>query len=578
MLKGIAIFLLALSYTSLAALLVLATRELCKTDLRKYVWASELNDLFRYSKKVVLWVKRLCIPVRSKQDSNIEAALALENVKKLQLCVSVVKPMSWVAAAMLAFTLVRYHTLQLDEVEFFRSRPALPLYLIVTLTGVVHKLNPDFLSYERLVFAFFLQCVCFIQAMAVSEDYMTFQARRISTVGCRLVHAAVVVHGPCIALENVLAIVSTMTLSMRFASEFPDCASSSGREDFMNDLVVEISAACCACFVHNCMARLFKSESIAIVEAKAAQQTASTCRALLSRLCDAVLFLGPDLSLQEPSPHLAALLLKDASPDYFRGQKITDLVVDEDHERVERELSMNTVSAFTACMVDSSMNRIETQIFHVPFTDADDHVCHLLGICERSKEEVIQSLSCMTPDAVEDSLRNELVRTEDHSSWQRKRRRKMHGLNKGTRSDLEAVSIHSCSASSGSDHSSCDAYQVSFEVKVPTYKIEHSTPELDFMVGKNASGHCLSDFLQKQDNDFFDRAVQDVMQRKDRGCLACVGTFRFLPTTVLTHGFKARCCMLEVRPDVLAVSLDQFTACSISSEDDCEHLRTSIEL
>eukprot|EP00931_Biecheleriopsis_adriatica_P101768 TRINITY_DN76849_c0_g1_i1.p1 TRINITY_DN76849_c0_g1~~TRINITY_DN76849_c0_g1_i1.p1 ORF type:complete len:464 (-),score=64.82 TRINITY_DN76849_c0_g1_i1:51-1418(-) len=404
-----------------AVLLVLAHAVLTAAALvtAYSLWKClHLKIFLKPFKKIPIPTLSFCLPGWKKnscsRDEQGEAAQAIDKAKKHQLCTVVVRPISAIGGVMLTISLCRYHLSDLDGAELLRAMPALPFYLVLALTGAVLQARPEFLSFGRLVFAFFLQFTCLVHSLVVSPDYLTLQIRRLNLTTLRVSHGAILMHTPCIIVENLIASVCTILLSIKMSQE----QDVSDRNNLLNDLIQELWVTSAACCIQLLVARSLKSESVAIVETKAAQQTATTCRGLLSRMCDAVVCLGPDLHLQEASQHLASLLLKNAAPGYFRGQRFADLVVAEDQERVENELLVNSVNTFNSCMLDSSMNKVEVQIYHVPFFDMEDKLCHLLGICERSKEEMCKMHSAM-PSAMWRQAPRDMLELEDgqHLRW-----------------------------------------------------------------------------------------------------------------------------------------------------------------
>lgn len=123
-----------------------------------------------------------------------------------------------------------------------------------------------------------------------------------------------------------------------------------------------------------------------MLEAKALRSVEATADGLLSRLCDAVVHLGEDLRITQPSPQLATLLLRPPSPEGLQGTHLSDLSASRaESERllsfIRRDAQDGAGSLHTSFR-DSNACAVEVQLYHIQGCDADDHNFHVVGVCE----------------------------------------------------------------------------------------------------------------------------------------------------------------------------------------------------
>lgn len=206
-----------------------------------------------------------------------------------------------------------------------------------------------------------------------------------------------------------------------------------------------------------------------------------------------------------------------------------------------------------------------------------------LEFAKKSKDEVINNSPCETTHGDLDIFEIQTALAKSKSSAQRRKtklkRRHLQRLNNIT--GVEKVSVQSSSPADSSDlpqTSSLDPLQVALLIQMPQYDITRSATELDFFLGMPATGRSLTDFLYEHDVDAFDQAIQDLMQRKDRGSSRCVGEFCFCPTNTQEICFRARCCIFALEPFIMSVSLDCFTILSVATHSNSERQSAHIQL
>lgn len=122
----------------------------------------------------------------------------------------------------------------------------------------------------------------------------------------------------------------------------------------------------------------------AVLEARMSHSVEVAADGLLSRLCDAVVHLGEDLRITQPSPQLAALLLRP-SCDGLQSAPFLDLFsCGQESERARGFLRRDAPGADTlhASMRDSNAVVVAVQLFHIRGRDFDDQVFHVVGVRE----------------------------------------------------------------------------------------------------------------------------------------------------------------------------------------------------
>lgn len=137
---------------------------------------------------------------------------------------------------------------------------------------------------------------------------------------------------------------------------------------------------------------LFRDRGEAILQALQFSNSEGTVRALISVMTDALVALNEDLTLQEDSPPLAALLLGTPSIVARQGQLMSRFLMADNVDRFN-DFVLSGSSAFKARQIsidfrDSSGNRVRTHIYHVCLKDQlDGHLTHLIGVVEDSREQ-----------------------------------------------------------------------------------------------------------------------------------------------------------------------------------------------
>ncbi|CAK0818309.1 unnamed protein product, partial [Prorocentrum cordatum] len=123
----------------------------------------------------------------------------------------------------------------------------------------------------------------------------------------------------------------------------------------------------------------------AVLEARMSHSVEVAADGLLSQLCDAVVHLGEDLRMTQPSPHLAALLLRPFSCGGMRNVSFLDLFsCSEESERVRGFLLRDIPGAdmLHSSMKDSNGVEVTVQLFHICGKDFDDQIFHVVGVRE----------------------------------------------------------------------------------------------------------------------------------------------------------------------------------------------------
>ncbi|CAK0841588.1 unnamed protein product, partial [Prorocentrum cordatum] len=141
-----------------------------------------------------------------------------------------------------------------------------------------------------------------------------------------------------------------------------------------------------------------------VLEARISHSVEVAADGLLSQLCDAVVHLGEDMRITQPSPHLAALLLWPSSCGGMRNVSFLDLFsCSAESERVRGFLLRDTPGAdmLHASMKDSNDVDVTAQLFHICGKDFDDQIFHVVGVREDA-----ESFRMPPPpkDALEDVL------------------------------------------------------------------------------------------------------------------------------------------------------------------------------
>lgn len=164
------------------------------------------------------------------------------------------------------------------------------------------------------------------------------------------------------------------------------------RDDLVENLVLSLVTVGYNLLMRIGATALFKDRGEAILQALQSSNSEGTVRALISVMTDALVALREDLTLQEDSPPLAALLLGTPSIVARQGQTMSRFLMADNVDRFN-QFVLSGSSASKARQInidfrDSSGNRVRTQIYHVCLKDQlDGHLTHLIGVVEDSREQ-----------------------------------------------------------------------------------------------------------------------------------------------------------------------------------------------
>lgn len=134
------------------------------------------------------------------------------------------------------------------------------------------------------------------------------------------------------------------------------------------------------------------SECAALLGERQASRSEEVVRSLLSMMCDAVVALKEDLTLRDPCPRLASLLLRpDIGKEPSPERKFTRYVAEEDALKFETFIEESVGEESSRCihirLVDTLGTRVRVQIFHTRMLDLDNAPNHILGIVEDTSQE-----------------------------------------------------------------------------------------------------------------------------------------------------------------------------------------------
>jgi len=141
-----------------------------------------------------------------------------------------------------------------------------------------------------------------------------------------------------------------------------------------------------------------------MLDSKVSAQNEAVVVRLLNGMCDAVVRLRFDYTIERHSPQLAALLIHAPSASGLEGVPFQDLLHEDDRtifcERLADSTKASTASessgtathANVSCsmpgnMRDSLGNRVRVQLFHTSVQDVNEELFHVVGIREDSVEE-----------------------------------------------------------------------------------------------------------------------------------------------------------------------------------------------
>jgi len=156
------------------------------------------------------------------------------------------------------------------------------------------------------------------------------------------------------------------------------------------EIWVTVCAVSCSIMVHD-MIRAQAQETLDIKSSSMSEVV--NVRRLLSGLCDAVVALGPDLHISSRAPKLANLLQKQHAPTALEGTLFLDLLAESDHMRFRNFMARacdlsemmadpEPAQALNVHLANSAGALVQVQLFHSSFSDLNDRISHLIGICE----------------------------------------------------------------------------------------------------------------------------------------------------------------------------------------------------
>jgi len=116
---------------------------------------------------------------------------------------------------------------------------------------------------------------------------------------------------------------------------------------------------------------------------------------LLDRLCDCLVHLGPDLTIMEPCPKLAAMLFLP-SRKALRGSRFCDCIsTREDKDRFAVAMREGTSETDPAGILplhfkDSQNQEVQVHMYYTSFNDQDGSPHHIIGIVEAVAQRYVE--------------------------------------------------------------------------------------------------------------------------------------------------------------------------------------------
>ncbi|CAK0890762.1 unnamed protein product [Prorocentrum cordatum] len=122
----------------------------------------------------------------------------------------------------------------------------------------------------------------------------------------------------------------------------------------------------------------------AVLEARKSQSVEAAADGLLSQLCDAVVHLGEDLRITQPSPQLAGILLRPCCSGLKTADFLDFFTCGAESERARGFLLRDAPGAamLHTSLRDSVDAAVPVQLFHVCGQDFDDQIFHVVGVRE----------------------------------------------------------------------------------------------------------------------------------------------------------------------------------------------------
>jgi len=121
------------------------------------------------------------------------------------------------------------------------------------------------------------------------------------------------------------------------------------------------------------------------LEAKSSVDVKASFEHLLGGMCDAVVYLHEDLTLQQPAPLLDALLLRSAG--IGEGQNFADLLCEGDRDKLlslvqQKAQGAHLPSTLHVRARDANNTQVPLQLFHAQYQDALEQRFHVIGVRE----------------------------------------------------------------------------------------------------------------------------------------------------------------------------------------------------
>lgn len=207
---------------------------------------------------------------------------------------------------------------------------------------------------------------------------------------------------------------------------------------------------------------LLTSEAKAVVGEREASRSAGTAEGLLNLMCDVVVSLRKDFTLQKGCPRLHALLIRNPnSPTNSQGESFHQYVADDDRVRFQDLVqSASGAGTFHTHLLDSWNRKVAVQVFHTSWLDAENEVNYFLGLQEEKTEDyfppaplaagflesqppLLPNVPDGGPEMVDDDAKSESMHSEGrhsiHSAASSGRRRGSRSVASG--SEVSAIAL-----------------------------------------------------------------------------------------------------------------------------------------
>jgi len=112
---------------------------------------------------------------------------------------------------------------------------------------------------------------------------------------------------------------------------------------------------------------------------------------LLNRLCDCLLYLGPNLEILEPSPNMAAMLFI-SNGSSLQGNNFCDYIASgEDRDRFIETMESSSQEDHAGILAlhlrDVESREVQVHVYYTSFHGQDNSRCHIVGIAEAGASE-----------------------------------------------------------------------------------------------------------------------------------------------------------------------------------------------